>query len=187
MFVIDFRMCADINVSSRASGDGVSQEPVSSSMAKKMIWQKYNEQCHNTIVMLYPEAASPSMGKHDLLEIASATKDSPYVASTFSAKAQVISPSRVLVISRLSIGCFFKHDARLGKAQALFQEVVHDFSHIAESKMSRRQRRANPRLNMSLLFAAAAANFIARQKNSTPGQDSCGSVRPFIMFSKGIR
>lgn len=184
VFVIDFRLCQDLNPPPcQDLINGSCNKPqgrVSSSTAKRMIWQRYDLKTHHTVVLLYPENASPCLGKHDVLELASATSDEPLVVSTFSAKAQVVSPSRVLVISRLSIQEFFVNDIRLAKARMLFQEIVHDFRHIAESKMGRR-RKVKARLNMSLLFAAAAASQIARSRKAAPIGSSCGGVGPFFM------
>jgi hypothetical protein len=136
-------------------------------------WEGYDSDRHHTIILLHPELAPPTLGKADLLGLASATVDRPFVVTVNRPKAKVVSPKRILVFSTLSISDFFaREDARFWSARALFQEIDLEFRHVAMCDLVRRRGRRRSkkdhgkRLNISLLFAEAAAQQIGRKRLS---------------------
>lgn len=142
--------------------------------SKRSQWGGYDSDRHHTIILLYPELAPPALGKADLLGLASATADQPFVATVNRPKAKVVSPKRILVFSTLSLSDFYApEDPRFWSATALFEAIDLEFRHVAMCDLVRRRGRRRlkkeqgVRLNISLLFAEAAAQQIGRKRLST--------------------
>lgn len=141
--------------------------------AKRCQWDGYDSGVHHTILLLYPEQAPPSVGKADVLALASATPIQPFVAAVNRPKCKVVSAKRILVFSSLSISAYFAlEDQRYWLAKSLFEEIDLEFRHVSTcdlvQRRGRRRRSKNggggKRLNISLLFAEAAAQQIGRKR-----------------------
>lgn len=141
--------------------------------AKRRQWDGYDSSAHHTILLLYPEQAPPSVGKADVLALALATPNQPFVVTINHPKAKVVFARRILVFSCLSISAYFAlEDQRYWLAKSLFEEIDLEFRHVSSmcdlvQRRGRRRRSKNgggQRLNISLLFAEAAAQQIGRRR-----------------------
>lgn len=174
VFLVDYRAHPPPNskwLAPAQFGKGDFRAGSTTAGAKRSQWDGYDSDRHHTIILLYPELAPPPLGKTDLLALASATVDQPFVVTVNRPKAKVVSPKRILVLSTLSISDFYaREDARFWSARALFQEIDLEFRHVAMCDLVRRRGRRRSkkdhgkRLNISLLFAEAAAQQIGRKR-----------------------